>query len=156
MSTFVIRMAEVSDLAAIQKLLPRLADFPAPRRLTTEDVWRYDGVAVAEWASGERPQTWVRVATDTAQEVVAVAVGSLIEDSFTGQPAVHLEVVVIDERVDGHGLGSRLIAEIESDGRQRGAAVMSLNVMTANHRARSLYERLGFEEEMIRASKPLD
>ncbi|MDB2392773.1 hypothetical protein N9V91_07135, partial [Acidimicrobiaceae bacterium] len=62
MSTFVIRMAEVSDLAAIQKLLPRLADFPAPRRLTTEDVWRYDGVAVAEWASGERPQTWVRVA----------------------------------------------------------------------------------------------
>jgi ribosomal protein S18 acetylase RimI-like enzyme len=47
------------------------------------------------------------------------------------------------------------MAEIEADGRERGARVMSLNVMVANERARSLYERLGFEEEMIRASKPL-
>jgi len=45
--------------------------------------------------------------------------------------------------------------EIEADGRERGATVMSLNVMVTNERARSLYERLGFEEEMIRASKPL-
>ena len=79
----------------------------------------------------------------------------MVEDSFTGQSAVHLEVIVIDSRVDGHGLGQQLMAEIEADGRKRGARVMSLNVMVANERARRLYERLGFEEEMIRASKPL-
>lgn len=156
MATFDTRIADSGDLAAIQLLLPRLANFPAPRRLTTDDVWRYDGVVVAQWAAGERPQTWIRVAIDLAGDVVGAAVGSLVDDSFTGKPAVHLEVVVIHERADGHGLGRRLMAEIEADGRQRGAAVMSLNVMVANDRARSLYERLGFEEEMIRASKPLD
>lgn len=155
MSSFQTRAADVVDAPAIQQLLPRLADFPSPTRLTTEDVWRYDGVAVAEWAAGDRPQTWVRVAVDQAEQVVGVAVASMVEDSFTGQSAVHLEVIVIDSRVDGHGLGQQLMAEIEADGRKRGARVMSLNVMVANERARRLYERLGFEEEMIRASKPL-
>jgi ribosomal protein S18 acetylase RimI-like enzyme len=155
MSSFQTRAADVVDAPAIQQLLPRLADFPSPARLTTEDVWRYDGVAVAEWAAGDRPQTWVRVAVDQTEQIVGVAVASMIEDSFTGQSAVHLEVVVIDSTADGHGLGQQLMAEIEADGRERGARVMSLNVMVANERARSLYERQGFEEEMIRASKPL-
>ena len=156
MTLFDTRVADASDLASIQKLLPRLAEFPAPNRLTKEDVWRYDDGVVAAWAAGDRPQTWVRVAIDEAGLLAAAAVGSMIEDSFTGESTVHLEVVVIDERADGNGLGQRLIAEIESDGRVRGAVVMSLNVMVTNQRARSLYERLGFEEEMIRASKPLD
>jgi ribosomal protein S18 acetylase RimI-like enzyme len=155
MSRFQTRAADVADAPAIQQLLPRLADFPSPARLRTEDVWRYDGVAVAQWAAGDRPTTWVRVGVAQAGHVVAAAVGSMVEDSFTGQSAVHLEVIVIDARVDGYGLGQQLMAEIEADGRERGASVMSLNVMVANERARSLYERLGFEEEMIRASKPL-
>ena len=155
MSSFRTRSATADDAAAIRSLLPRLADFPSPARLTTEDVWRYDGAALDEWAAGDRPQTWVRVAVDPHDQIVAAAIGSMITDSFTGQQAVHLEVVVIDERVDGNGLGRTLIGEIEADGRERGALVMSLNVMVANQRARSLYERLGFEEEMIRASKPL-
>lgn len=155
MADFRTRTATADDLAGIRQLLPRLADFPAPSRLSAEDVWRYDAAALAEWASGDRPQTWVRVAVDQGDQIVAAAIGSMIDDSFTGRRAVHLEVVVIDERVDGNGLGRTLMAEIEAEGRDRGATVMSLNVMVENERARSLYARLGFEEEMIRASRPL-
>ena len=155
MGLFTTRQATAADVGDIRELLPRLADFPAPRRMTSEDVWRYDAAAVDEWAAGNRPQTWVRVAVDENDRVLGTAIASMIEDSFTGQSAVHLEVVVIHPSADGQGLGQRLMAEIEADGRERGATVMSLTVMVANAGARSLYARLGFDEEMIRASKPL-
>ena len=47
------------------------------------------------------------------------------------------------------------MAELDDEARRRGAATMSLNVFTTNERARALYARLGFHEELIRAVRPL-
>ena len=47
------------------------------------------------------------------------------------------------------------MTELDRAARERGAVSMSLNVFTANERARALYARLGFHEEVIRAVRPL-
>jgi len=154
-TSFVIRDGEVADVGAIQALLPRLADFESPIRLSADEVWMGDARVVAAWAAGERPNTIVRVATDPADVVVGAAVGSMVPDVFTLESTVHLEIVVIAETADGHGLGRKLMDEIEAEGRRQGATVMSLNVMTANERARAVYAKLGFDEEMIRAARKL-
>ena len=76
-------------------------------------------------------------------------------DPFTGRLNAHLLAIVVAPSVDGHGVGQRLMAELDEESRQRGAYTMSLNVFAENERARALYRRLGFHEELIRAVRPL-
>ncbi|HNT54291.1 MAG TPA: GNAT family N-acetyltransferase [Anaerolineaceae bacterium] len=45
----------------------------------------------------------------------------------------------------GRGLGSRMVAVVENDLRQRGYRTLTLNVARDNPRAQQLYQRLGFE-----------
>jgi len=42
-----------------------------------------------------------------------------------------------------------LIGEAETEAANRGAATMSLNVLGNNSRARHVYQKLGYTEEMI-------
>jgi GNAT superfamily N-acetyltransferase len=67
--------------------------------------------------------------------------------------------VVLDEiytRPKGTGLGSRLIAALEDDCRQRGVLRIFLETERPNTRARSLYARHGYtEDDSIWMSKTL-
>ncbi len=52
-------------------------------------------------------------------------------------------------------LGHRLLESIEQTMRDKGATGMSLHVFGNNHRARALYAKEGFDEEIVRCFKPL-
>jgi ribosomal protein S18 acetylase RimI-like enzyme len=45
----------------------------------------------------------------------------------------------------GHGIGSRLISALADEARQKGQDLV-LDVLTVNHRAQALYQRLGMTE----------
>lgn len=149
------RAATTEDAEAIEVLLPRLAAFdPLPPGRERDDLWRPDLIGLRAWASGEQPDTAVRVAT-SVDNVVGAGIVTYGPDPFTDQLNAHLLAIVVDPSVDGHGVGQRLMAELGADARRRGAATMSLNVFATNERARALYARLGFHEELIRAVRPL-
>ncbi|MEM7324154.1 MAG: GNAT family N-acetyltransferase [Actinomycetota bacterium] len=149
------RAATAADATAIESLLPRLAAFdPLPPGRARDDLWRPDLAGLQTWASGERPDTSVRVAT-TGEDVVGAGIVTYGPDPFTEALNAHLLAIVVAPSVDGHGIGQRLMAELDDDARRRGAATMSLNVFVQNERARALYARLGFHEELIRAVRPL-
>ena len=61
MDEYRIRRATPADTDGIERLLPRLADFPAPPRLKAEDVWRYDAKVVYEWSQGQRPLSLIHI-----------------------------------------------------------------------------------------------
>ena len=158
---FDTRDAIAADVDAIAELLPRLAAFdPVPVGRERDDLWRPDLLGLQAWASGDSPDTSVRVAThhqtDAATTIVGAGIVTYGPDPFTQELNAHLLAIVVDPSVDGHGVGQRLMAELDAEARRRGAATMSLNVFTANERARALYARLGFHEELIRAVRPLD
>ena len=149
------RAARVDDAAAIEGLLPRLAAFdPIPPGRERDDLWRPDLVGLRAWAAGEQPDTDVRVAC-SASTIVGAGIVTYGPDPFTGARNAHLLAIVVDPSADGHGIGQRLMAELDAEARASGAVTMSLNVFTANERARALYARLGFHEELIRAVRPL-
>jgi len=149
------RVANTSDAQAIASLLPRLAAFdPLPPGRDREQLWLPDLHGLQAWASGDEPGTSVRVAT-LRVEVVAAGIVTYGPDPFTSELNAHLLAIVVDPLVDGHGVGQRLMSELDTEARQRGALTMSLNVFAANERARALYQRLGFHEELIRAVRPL-
>ena len=149
------RPATIADAVAIEGLLPRLAAFdPIPPNRTRGDLWRPDLDGLHAWATGDAPDTSVRVALHEGQ-VVGAGIVTYGAEPFTGDLNAHLLAIVVDPSADGQGVGQRLMSELDDEARGRGARTMSLNVFTDNSRARALYRRLGFYEELIRAVRPL-
>lgn len=66
--------------------------------------------------------------------------------TFACQPLVNIHDVVVRASHRGHGIAARLFAEAETLARARGACKLTLEVLSANHAARGLYLKLGFDD----------
>ena len=58
---------------------------------------------------------------------------------------IYLSRIEICPGHQGHGIGSRLISALADEARQKGQDLV-LDVLTVNHRAQALYQRLGMTE----------
>ena len=152
---YTIRAGTASDLSEIETLLPRLADFEIPAYRVREHLWQGDRDLILEWAEGIRDDVHVVVAV-ASERVVGAAALSTRKEMLSGEPSVHLEVLAISTSAEGAGIGSALMRESESIALSQGATSISLHVFSDNKRARSLYERHGYNNELIRYFKPLN
>lgn len=156
---FTTRAATAADLDAMLALLPRLADYELPANRTSDMFWQGDAELLRTWstepvnADGTAGVVTVRVGVNVDDTPVAVAIVSLNDDHFSHELNAHLEVLVVAPEADGHRVGRTLIAEMETWSAAQGAQTMSLHVLGNNHRARAVYAKIGFDEEMIRAIK---
>lgn len=159
---FSVRMAVAADESAIVALLPRLADFDVPATRAPEHLWHGDRDMVRAWAKGERSDVDIAVATaddassgSSSSSVAGVVIVSERTDIFSGAPSAHLETLAVQESAQGLGVGSALLREADRLALARGAQGMSLHVFAANSRARALYERHGYDGELLRYFRPL-
>ncbi len=150
---YTIRDATSNDVNNILPLLPRLADFEIPAQRTPEHLWQGDAELLKQWGRGEAPHCIVKVAVADPNTILGTAIITLREELLSHQPSAHLEVLVIAKQADGHGLGKALLQEVEKAAREQGVLSMSLHVFVSNTRARYIYEKLGYEEELMRHIK---
>ncbi len=149
-----IRAGTPNDLPEIEILLPRLADFDVPTYRVAKHLWQGDRDMVREWALGNRDDIEVVIAV-AMDSIVGVAVLSLGNELLSGEPSVHLEVLAVGAGAEGAGVGSALIRETETIALAKGAKSISLHVFSNNKRARTLYERQGFNDDLRRYYKSL-
>jgi ribosomal protein S18 acetylase RimI-like enzyme len=140
---------------AMEALLPLLASFSIPDRREPQHLWHGDRDILRQWLAGERPQSFIKVALTDDKDVAGLALVTMREEMLSHAPSAHLEVLVVDPVHQRTGLGARLTAAAESQARAQGATSMSLHVFASNSRARGLYAKLGFDEELIRCVKDL-
>ena len=150
-----IRDANHEDIAAIQALLPLLASFEVPASRNPEHLWRGDEQILLDWGAGDRSDVIVRVAVDDGRVTGAIIV-TLREEMMSHEPSAHLEVVVVSEDAQGGGLGKQLMSDAETQARSRGAKGITLHVFGVNSKARAMYDRLGYDPEIIRYSKTFE
>jgi ribosomal protein S18 acetylase RimI-like enzyme len=151
--TYRIRPATPADVDQILELFPRLAAFDLPANRFAEDLWRGDAELLRLWSMGAAPQCLVHVAVDPEQTVLGIAMAQLREELLSHAPSAHLEVIVVRDDAEGHGIGKALIQMIEQAVREQGARSITLHVFATNTRARAVYERLGYSGELIRYIK---
>jgi len=153
---YTIRRATPADAEAVEPMLPRLANFTVPEARTPEQLWQGDRNMLIGWAKGEN-ECVVYVATrDNDQgDVIGACIVSFREEMLSHEPSAHLEVLVIAEEAEGHGIGHALLNQAQEAAREAGAKGMSLHVFANNTRARGLYEKAGFDGEILRYYKPL-
>jgi len=159
MTDFKIRNAVFGDIESIIALLPRLADFEIPEGREADELWAGDQAMMLAWANAEREDISVFVATanDTngKDSIVGLSAVSWRNDVHSGKSSAHLEVLALDKAVEGQGLGRRLLETAEQHAIENNASSITLHVYAVNGRARKLYEKIGFEVEVIRYNKNL-
>lgn len=150
-----IRPALAGDEAFILGLADRFTDFPLPagrdRAVATAAI-RAD----LERNLRERlPSSHFFVINDAGDRAGFVHL-QLVDDFFGGGPLCHISDLAIAPGHEGRGLARRLLEHSEAFGREHGCARLTLGVFPGNTRARALYERFGFDTDLLRLGKPLD
>ena len=150
-----VRAALPSDRSFILSITPRLAQgFELP-------PWRTEREVVdAESATLERA---LRAGTERAALLVAEDVeGQLggyvyvtVETDYFGRTHAHIEILAVSSAAEGRGAGRTLVEAAEGWARSEKLGLITLNVFAHNQRARSVYERLGYEPETLHYVKPL-
>jgi len=150
-----IRPATADDLDAMLAIMPRLAEFELPPRRRAGDLWEGDADTLRAWAVDGNDALIVLVADAAGAGVVGVALVRLQPEFMSHAPGAHLEAIGVAPEADGHGLGRRLLAEAERAALAAGALSMTLHVFANNERARSVYDRAGYDGELLRYVKHL-
>ena len=78
---------------------------------------------------------------DGVAEIVGTALGVLLHDE------AHVVDLAVADAHRRRGIASRLLAQLDTDLRARGATATTLEVRASNDAALALYERLGFVAE---------
>jgi len=152
-ASIAIRPAEPSDRAFILGLAERFVAFDLP-------PWRaHDETAAGvrrdiERHLRERPETshFFVAETEDGTRAGFLHVQSTI-DFFTGAPNCHISDIAVASSLDGHGIGSRLLAFAETFAKSRGCRFVTLSVFPATAHTHALYERHGYGVELVRMAK---
>ena len=107
------------------------------------------------WLRGEE-DCLVHVAVDDYDNVLGFTMVTLRPELLSHEPSAHLEAIALDPVAEGRGVAQALLASAEVAARTSGALTMSLHVLSVNERARRLYDRAGYEGELMRYIKNLE
>ncbi|MCD0467379.1 GNAT family N-acetyltransferase [Flavobacterium sp. ENC] len=131
-----IRKGNPEDMESVLGLIQELAIFekePDAVVITTDDLVR-DGF-------GENPLFHVFVA-EVEEEIVGIALYYYRYSTWKGK-TIHLEDLIVKDKMRGTGLGSALYAEIMKQGKKDNVRRIEWNVLDWNTPAVKFYENSG-------------
>jgi len=131
-----IRKGNPEDMKSVLELIQELAIFekePDAVLISVEDLVR-DGF-------GEKPLFHVFVA-EVEEEIVGIALYYYRYSTWKGK-TIHLEDLIVKEKMRGTGLGSALYSEIMKQGKKDNVRRVEWNVLDWNTPAVKFYENSG-------------
>ena len=150
-----IRASNQSDDEFILSLVPRLAAFgPPPWRDATEMTSR-DHMVIAEELREHPPGTVMFVAEDSAGNRLGFIHLEPRTDYYNPTEHAHIANLVVAAHGEGRGIGAALLEQAEKWARDRGYSWVTLTVFAQNERARAVYERAGYGQDMVKYVKVL-
>jgi ribosomal protein S18 acetylase RimI-like enzyme len=150
-----IRPAEIEDRDFIFSLLPRLIEFEIPTCRTPEQMTATDRRVLDRVLSTKPSGTAVFIAQDEDGKSLGFIHLTTAVDYYTEEKHGHISDIVVAAAGEGRGVGRILMAAAEEWAHKQGYRLLTLNVFVQNIRARKLYEKLGFGEDMIRYVKEI-
>jgi len=141
-----IRRATVADEAALRELWEEFErEVPEPPGFYHEP-WE------EEWADTRRDIDGGAVyLAEDEQGAVGVARAMAPERGRS-----HVQLVHVRPRARRRGIAKALLREAVREVKAKGATIVSLEVLVSNERARTIWERLGFNEHGLFMTTPLD
>ncbi len=150
-----IRSALPHDAAAIKTLAARLQDQPLPEWRDAAPLSEKLENAVEAYDGAMPEDHTVLVCEGDGGELLGYAHAGMDADFFSGEPQGHLYYLATDPAFEGRGAGRKLLEAIETWAQKNGATGIMLYVFATNDRARKVYQKYGFQDDMLKLVKPI-
>jgi len=98
----------------------------------------------------------VFIAEDDLKNQLGFLRVNMQEDYFTGEQHAHVNDIVVKGTAEGNGIGKMLLQKADDWAKEKKARWITLNVFNGNHRAKSVYEKAGYEIEWLKYLKVLN
>lgn len=148
-----IRPAEAKDRDFILSLVPRLVEFGPPAWRDPTQITSGEQRALANALAAHPPKTAIFIAEDGAGTALGFIHLHCATDFFTLEEHGHISVIAVAAAGEGRGAGRALMQAGEEWARQQGYRLLTLNAFVENRKARRLYQKLGYGEELVKYLK---
>jgi GNAT superfamily N-acetyltransferase len=152
--TIRIRMYQPSDREFILSLIGRFSGFQLPAWRQAEDVDRTNRTSLAESIEEPDPGSAIFLAEEDGVPAGFIHLRTQT-DYFNGEAHGYISEVAVTPSFEGRGAGRLLLETAEDWARSKGYSLLTLYVFAGNAHARQVYERFGFQEEVIKYGKIL-
>lgn len=154
--TMRIRPFVPADEDFILSLVARFTSFPLPPWRTHEEIDNFNRTFLQKAMAQLRPESALLVAEDEEQSLAGFIYLTSETDYFSGEKQGYISDVAVSPGFEGQGVGRLLLEAADDWARGMGYSILYLNVFANNERARRLYEKNGFAEEVVKYVKPLE
>jgi len=150
-----IRPFTPSDINFIESLIPRFSEFDLPTWRQREEIDQANFDALKKAMETPEPGSAIYIAEDETGKRAGFLHLQTQTDYFNGKKAAYISDIAVDSAFEGRGVGRLLLEKAEDWARAEGCHLLSLYLFSCNSHARSIYEKLGFKEEVTKYIKPL-
>lgn len=153
--TIHIRLFTSSDTNFIESLIPRFSEFDLPAWRQKEEIDNANLASLKKAMESPEPGSAVFIAEDETGKPAGFLHLQIQTDYFNGSNIAYISDVAVDSAFEGQGIGRILLDKAEAWAHEQDCSLLTLYVFSNNLRARKVYEKLGFAEEVTKYVKPL-
>ncbi|NSW52809.1 MAG: GNAT family N-acetyltransferase [Anaerolineae bacterium] len=150
-----IRPFTARDAAFITQLVARFSDFDLPPWREKTDVDRTNNRALQQAMENQEEGSVILVAEEDEAGPVGFIHLQTETDYFSGKQQGYISDVAVSRGHEGKGIGRMLMLAAENWAQEMGYEILTLYVFAGNIRARQMYERLGFQPDLLKYAKPI-
>jgi ribosomal protein S18 acetylase RimI-like enzyme len=150
-----IRPATIEDKDFILSLVPRLSEFGPPPWRNAEQMSATDAAVLSSHLL-EPSEAVIFIVEDENGGALGFIHLQPGNDYYHKEPHGHIADIIVAPDGEGRGIGKLLMAKAEEWAREHGYRRLTLSVFAQNVRARELYGRLGYGEDMMKFVKELN
>jgi len=150
-----IRMATTDDNDFIFSLLPRLIESGLPDCRDEVEVLETNKKILNYRLTSGMPGTIIFIAEDNDKKPLGFIHVHGGSDYYYKLQHANIAELIVHPDVAGSGVGTALMAKAEAWAATQGFRWLTLSVFTQNKKARQLYKKLGYGEDLIKYVKEL-
>lgn len=149
------RPASNSDKEFIISLLHRLEEFGPPPWRNAPQMLATDIQVLSEALLNKSPEIVIFIAEDDQGVALGFIHLQTGKDYYYHEAHGHIANIIVAPIGEGRGVGRVLMEKGEEWARSQGFRWLTLSVFAQNLRARELYQRLGYGEDIMKYVKEL-
>ena len=150
-----VRLFTSADTDFILSLVTRFSSFDLPEWRTAREIDQTNENLLCQAMKGPEPDSVIFIAEDENGTRAGFIHLQTQTDYFNGEKHGYISDLTVDQTFEGQGVGRLLLEKAEAWARKENYHLLTLYVFAGNERARQLYERNGFQQELIKYAKEI-
>ncbi len=150
-----IRAYQSSDREFILALASRFSEFALPEWRSSEEIDRTNTTTLEQALQQTTPGSAIFIAEAENGSPAGFIHLQTEKDYFNNKEYGYISDLAVDRAFEGRGMGRALLETAEDWARKKGYQLLALYVFAGNEHARQVYERYGFQQEVIKYVKPI-